>query len=327
VVVDRSELLGGDIPLRPLGLSELLDAAITGIRCNPKAVFGLSLTLAGGLEVLVALIGYLVIGNETRNGITPSAVLSALGGGSLLRVASLVLTAYTVLVMAGMVGPIYGRTLFGLSTSLREAWQDTRPVIWRLAGGTALTLCLSLGALIATAVPLILVAVLGGPPTAGILLGVLWVVAAVPLMIWLYVLHVLSAPAIVLERAGALGGLRRARTLIRGSWWRTFTALLLTTILTLFVYVILAIPFILLYALVYLLLGLAGIHMTGLLVMVLGTLAFTAPAVVTGSFDAGVIALLYIDLRMRREGLDLDLQTRPDLDRTNGDFLGLWAVR
>src|SRR4051812_4575266 len=30
--IDRSALLGGDIPLRPLGISEILDGAITNIR-------------------------------------------------------------------------------------------------------------------------------------------------------------------------------------------------------------------------------------------------------------------------------------------------------
>jgi hypothetical protein len=35
--------------------------------------------------------------------------------------------------------------------------------------------------------------------------------------------------------------------------------------------------------------------------------------------------MLYIDLRMRREGLDLDVQTREV--EVDGDFLDLWTPR
>src|SRR5262249_10161211 len=134
------------------------------------------------------------------------------------------------------------------------------------------------------------------------------------LMVWLYVTYVLATPAVVLERASFTQAFARARILLRGRWSRTFGALLLTLMIT----VLLQLPGLIIT------LALSDQH-DSLLALSILTLRAILIACVTGPFDAGVIALLYIDLRMRREGLDLDVQTRKV--EVGGDFLDLWTPR
>src|ERR1051325_4827172 len=115
--IDRFELLGGDVPLRPLGISEILDAAITGIRTNPKTVLGLSLIVATVVNVVVALASYFVTGPQAGQEVTPGVVMGLLGAQALLITLSTLLTAYGIVLLSGLLGPVLGRTLFGLPAS------------------------------------------------------------------------------------------------------------------------------------------------------------------------------------------------------------------
>jgi hypothetical protein len=313
-VVGRSELLGGDIPLRPLGVSEAMDAAITGIRRNPRAVLGLAVPVSVVIHVLVALVQYLVIGDKSRSGVTPSAALRTVGGQWLLDLASLIVTAYAVLVLAGLLAPVLGRTLFGLPTTLRQTWQEGRAALPRLVGVATSVMVLALLGLAAPNLPFVLLLIGNGPVGLTVLCGILGITGGLALMIWLYVTYVLAAPAVVLERASFSQAFARARILLRGRWSRTFGALLLTLMIT----VLLQLPSLVIA------LALSDQHNSLLALSVL-TLRAILIDCVTGPFDAGVIALLYIDLRMRREGLDLDVQTRKV--EVGGDFLDLWTPR
>jgi hypothetical protein len=107
---------------------------------------------------------------------------------------------------------------------------------------------------------------------------------------------VLAPAAYVLEPIGVMAALRRSAMLLRGAWWRTFGTLLLSWLLV-------AIP-------VIVVMGLFGaidpgerdageLVRTALAVVVVGT--FAVP------FGVGVNTLLYVDQRIRKERLDVDL--------------------
>lgn len=317
-IVDRSELLGGDIPLRPLGVSEIMDAAITGIRRNPKAVLGLSLAASAVIHLLVALVEFFVVGNQDRNGMTPGRLLRIVGGQWLLSTASFILTAYAILILAGLLGPVLGRTLFGLPTTLGQTWREGRPALPRLLGVGATVMVVSLLGLAVPCLPFILLAVATGPVPLIVVFALVGIPAGLVLMVWLYITFVLAAPAVVLEGASFGTALRRAQILIKGRWWRIFGTLLLTVMITFLMSLLLQIPALILIAVV-------GTPDGGFTAITILTLARIFATSVTSPFDAGVIALLYIDLRMRREGLDLDVQTREvEID---GDFHSLWIPR
>ncbi|MDX6432749.1 MAG: hypothetical protein QOE54_5115, partial [Streptosporangiaceae bacterium] len=319
LAADRSELLGGDIPLRPLGVSETLDAAITSVRRNPRAVLGLALVLTSAVQVILTLGAYFLVGRSASDEVTPGPVLRSVGTQSLLVVIGLVLTAYTVLLLAGMLAPVLGRTLFGLPGTLRQAWRDVQPSLVRLVAVATITMSLSLVAMTLPVVPFILLAAGNAPAGLALLAALVGFPVGLAFMVWLYVLCVLAAPAVVMERQSVPQAFRRARQLLSRRWWRVCGTLLLTLLITIFIGLIAQVPFFLMTRILF------GQNPTGwaeLSSLAVGTVGRILSWSLIGPFDAGVIALLYIDLRMRREGLDLELQTRDDLEIH--DFLDLW---
>jgi hypothetical protein len=321
-VLDRFELLGGDIPLRPLGASEILDGAITTLRRTPRAVLGLSLMVTVVVQVLTTIGAYYFIGDQAGDEVTPTPVLRTLGAQFTLSTVGLVLSAFGVLLLAGLLGPIMGRILLGLPASLRQTWQDAWPQLPRLIGASLAIMAISLLAVGLPAIPFILFAATDAPAELGVLSGVLGLPVGAILMVWLYVLFVLAAPAVVMERLSVLTAMRRAHQLVRRRWWRVCGILLITLVITIFMgFLALRIPFLIVQYSAF------GEDPTGialLLSLAVDTLGRIVSWGLIIPFDAGVIALLYIDQRMRREGFDLELQTHPVAARTPDEFLELW---
>ncbi|HEX2315520.1 MAG TPA: hypothetical protein VHJ17_17380 [Thermomonospora sp.] len=305
---DRAELLGGDIPFRPLGIAEILDGSIACIRRSPRAVLGLSVLITGVIQVLNSLGGYLLLGDQAGDDLTPEPVMRSVGDQFALALLGLLVSAYGTLVLAGLLSPALSRTLFDRPASLRQVWSDTRPVFARLLGTAAVVLGVSLLGAVLPLLPFALVVAVDGPPAAGVLAGVVGFPLGLGLMVWLYVLWVLAVPAVVLERRTVGGALRRAYQLSRQRWWRTCGTLLLALLITIFMgFLALRIPFLVLQLVLFgdgtgegALLGALAVDTLGRIV----SWSLITP------FDAGVIALLYIDRRMRREGFDLDVMTR-----------------
>jgi hypothetical protein len=195
--------------------------------------------------------------------------------------------------------------VLGQPMSLAQAWEQVRPVLWRLLGIALLSGLIVYGALV---LPIALGAgaVYAAGPMAlfgAIPIGVAGAVAAA----YLYVRLSLAPAVAVLERAGVRTSLRRSGILVRRSWWRICGILLLTMIIGSFVANVLQIPF---------LVGGAGPTGLGRLtdpegttttVLVLSYIGAGVAQTVVAPFTAGVRALLYIDRRMRAEGLDVAL--------------------
>ncbi len=119
--------------------------------------------------------------------------------------------------------------------------------------------------------------------------------------IWLAVAYVFASQSIVIEDLPGRAGIGRSRTLVKGSWWRVAGYFLVITVLIFILQAILSIPFgIVSFA--GLAMNPAGTQDMFLFVTQAGsavTSAILAPLSVIGS------TLLYYDLRVRREGLDL----------------------
>ncbi|SBW20251.1 putative membrane protein [Candidatus Protofrankia californiensis] len=134
---------------------------------------------------------------------------------------------------------------------------------------------------------------------------------------------VLSTPAFVLEGGTINTALRRSWILVRCAWWRTFGILLLTGIIVTVVVSVLTIVIGVAFAA-------GGDSMT---VPVTGDLTGTNLAVtavvniiiITAIMPimAGVVVLLYIDRRIRLEGLDMTL-AQAARDRRAATNQGYW---
>ncbi|MFC6087302.1 DUF7544 domain-containing protein [Sphaerisporangium aureirubrum] len=303
----------GIIPLRPLGLGDILDGTIKLIRSNPKATLGLSaiaaaigtLPVAVGQAIYYGSIGDMFTGDAIRTDAdVPMGGLASQLGGSLL---SLIVQFFLITILTGILTRVLGRAVFGGKITVGEAWRLTRSRIGPLIGLSLLTALILAVPLIAV-VALVAVLVAGGAGT-GTFLGVALLGG---LLYFCYALFMtahlsLAAPAVVLEGRGVIEAVRRSWRLVSGSFWRVLGILLLTWILTALLGAILSVPVEVLTLAVSF--GGRGALWATVLTTVLIVVGGVLSAMITYPIQAGVNGLLYTDRRMRAEAFDLVLQT------------------
>ncbi|MGW0821582.1 glycerophosphoryl diester phosphodiesterase membrane domain-containing protein [Streptomyces sp. NPDC002845] len=316
----------GVIPLRPLGVGEILDGAVSTMRTYWRTVLGISLTVAVVTQIAITLLQGFVLndsaGTEALN--DPNATLdeltSAMGSAMLSSAVLLLISLLGTIVATALLTTVTSRAVLGRSVTTAEAWRDARPQLLRLFGLTLL-LPLIAGAIITAGIlPGILVAVAGGGD-GGVVLMVLGGLAAFVVALWVMIRFSLASPALMLEKQSVFKAMGRSSKLVRGSWWRVFGIQLLATIIANIMASIIVIPFAFLAG------ALSGDGVTGFLNSTTGDFGWTflivsgigsvIGSMLTFPITAGVTVLLYIDQRIRREALDLDLARAagiPDYD-------------
>ncbi|MFE3637172.1 hypothetical protein [Streptomyces sp. NPDC059168] len=308
----------GVIPLRPLGVGEILDGAVSTMRTHWRTVLGISLTVAVVTQLGVILLqGFLLNDNATTDALNDqnasgSEILRALGtlmaGVSVVGVISVVGS----IVATALLTTVTSRAVLGRPVSTGEAWRDARPQVPRLFGLLLLLGLISAGVVFGGALPGILVLALGGNEGAGIALLVLGMLAAVVVAIWLTVRFSLASPALMLERQGIVKSMIRSAKLVRGSWWRVLGIQMLAGLIANVVSSLVVIPFALIAGAAAGGDGMAtfitaGSQGTGWTFLIISGIGSVLGAMITLPITAGVTVLLYIDQRIRREALDLEL--------------------
>jgi hypothetical protein len=186
-------------------------------------------------------------------------------------------------------------------------WRRARGRLFAALGLSLLTGLLAALAGLALLVPGV-VALLAGATGLGAALLVVGVVAAVVVAVLLWVRWSLAAPALVLEGAPVTTAMGRSWRLVNGSAWRVLGILVLAGIIVSIGQAVITVP-------IGLLAGLpaagqssqyADLGLTFVQLVISGVGTIIAGAIFY-PFNAAVSALLYIDLRMRREGLDVRL--------------------
>ncbi|MFC9931603.1 glycerophosphoryl diester phosphodiesterase membrane domain-containing protein [Streptomyces sp. NPDC127190] len=305
----------GVIPLRPLGVGEILDGAVSTMRTYWRTVLGISLTVA-----LIARTGtVLVQGLVLNSALGPQAIKPDSTPGDVFRVmrdafiSSGVISLITVvgtIIATAMLTTVTSRAVLGKPVSAGEAWRDARPQLLRLFGLLILLGLIAIGVFLVCTLPGILVLAAGSIGGGGALL-VLGLLAASAVLLWLMIRFCLASPALMLERQGILKSMARSAKLVRGSWWRVLGIQLLAGLIASIVSALVGLPFVFLGAAV------GGGGISGLLGTTTGHIGWTfliisgigsmIGAMLTLPINAGVTVLLYIDLRIRREALDLEL--------------------
>ncbi len=269
----------GIIPLRPLGVGEILDGAFTTMRRYPKATLGLSAAVATVSAVVMFFMQLIVndIAPPTVSETDPYAV-SFNGWAFAVFVAGFLLTALFGLILTGMLTVVISEAVLGKPIDVGVVWPSVRRRIGALIGASLLIMLL---VLIGT-----ILCILPG--------------------IYLYVALSFTTPALILEGQSVTNALRRSRALVKGDWWRVFGILLLAFIIVFIISGVITIPFAILGG-VSVALGsdIGATQSVGSLVI--QGVGSILSATVTTPISAGVGALLYIDRRMRREGLDVAL--------------------
>jgi len=271
----------GVIPLRSLGLGEILGGAFLTIRRYPALLLG-STALVMLISQLLGVVAMLPVlgefGRILASGVepTPEEIVPLL-----LRIA----VGGLIAVVFGMLGQVFltglativvSRAVVGKPITFSEAWAELRPNLLRLLG----------------------VSVLYG---LAVLVGA--VLCVLP-GIWAAVLFSFAMPALVLERLTVGQAFQRSKALVRDAWWSTFGILAAAVGIAWVVNLVLSLPF-------------AGngfgpaargvLEAYSTSELLLSSVASFVAGVLTYPFISAVVALVYIDRRIIVERLDVQL--------------------
>ncbi len=295
----------GVIPLRPMGIGEILDGAIQSVRRNPAIMLGLTAIVVTITQLLAFAATWSFV--QDVNALDPATAsgddfLAAYGGLATGSIPAWFIGSIAQTILVGLLTVVIGRAVLGQQTSLAGAWQQFRPRLLPLIGLSILVTFATWGLLALSVGLVVLLAATVSP-----LLLVLGPVAVLP-AVFLYVKWWVAGPALILEKANILRAMSRSYSLTAGAWWRTFFIIALTLLLTTVISSVVAAPF--------QILGLGGAVLTsgsaetlqiGFWSLFVQTIGQIVGLTITYPFTAGVTALVYIDRRMRAEGLDLEL--------------------
>jgi hypothetical protein len=323
----------GIIPLTPLSLGDLLGGSFAAMRRNAAAVIGTALLVAL-VDVIVSIVAMNILFDVTddilaseMSGQDPFAgdpltnpIFSQLFGSVGLLILGALLASLAGLVANGVLAIVVLRSAAGLKTSLAQAWKLTGRQIWTLVGLGLLYLVAGLVSglvFLGVLIGLIGASAAGDGGMAGLLgvllfalfigLGVIW--------IWLSIKFLLAPAAAAVELKGPWKALGRSWSLTRRHWWRTFGIVLLVVVIV----------------------GIVSSVITTPLSMISGVAAPLAPTespqemldssrlwanitmVASGLVNAlalaylsCLVALVYVDYRIRHESFDLDLGAAAD---------------
>lgn len=302
----------GIVPLRPLSLGELYDGAFGAVRHNPGVTLGLTAIVVVAAVVVGTLVSIPIttwftdlIGTATTEFQNDPAMADLEGLESVLGVTygsvlgtSLLLALATPLAM-GIMAISVSDSVIGRKITVQDAWQRLGKRWWFLIGFALLS---GLAVLVVYAlVVAVVVGLFAIDPTLGVI-GIFVMLAAMLVGgVWAFTRVLLIPPALAVEGGGFWETCRRAWKLTRGTFWRLFGIYLLTSLILSVIGQVVAIPIGLVLSLFMM-----SANDVGLAISYGVTYAVTGGISVL--FSGGVIALLYIDTRMRREGLDVQLQ-------------------
>ncbi|WP_426592722.1 glycerophosphoryl diester phosphodiesterase membrane domain-containing protein [Cellulomonas sp. McL0617] len=297
----------GIIPLRPIGLGEIYDGAFRAIRANPKVMFGMSALVVTIAVAVQSLVAWYVAGvlatqfTDVADELDPhgTADLSASLGSSVAQLTSLPITALATTILTGLLIVSVSRSVLGQVVTVRDVLRSGR--VW-LVVAFSLLLAVAVSVAVGVGVGAVALLAVGGYVGLAILIGVLALFAYFVGAFWVNVRTLLTTPALMLEGKGFWPTIARSWRLTRGSFWRLLGIWLLTAILANIISAIFTVPASLVSQL--LLDDTSGRSFGSI---VINGIASIIALTLSTTFVAAVTALLYIDVRMRREGLDVEL--------------------
>ncbi|MDQ3573638.1 MAG: hypothetical protein M3378_04485 [Actinomycetota bacterium] len=262
--------------LRPLRIGEILDVAIKIYRSHFATLVKAVALVVGPVQVLVAAV-------QASAPDTPFATLPApepttppeleldqlWGYLAALLVVSVLGAVASQLATAASLKAVSGAYM-GEQPQWRESLRFAFGRLWPLAWLALLTSVLLFVATLACVVP-------------GIYLYGAWAVVV---------------PVLLLEDVRGRRALKRSRNLVRDRWWPTFGAIFLGAVL---VFAVQAAFGSILGAAFF-----AGAD-NEIVLLVAQAIIGTLSGILTTPFSAALVAVVYFDLRVRKEGLDLEL--------------------
>lgn len=309
------DVRGPVIAFRPLTVGNLIEGAFAAIRQNLQVLFGFSVNIMVGFGLIAgiasAITGSNLLSLDAFNEYISYSQYSQLSANlygpwmydmlpqtsltaALMSVVFTLLYAVAQLFITGIAVTSVSRSVIGVNQTFKEVSATLRKRAWSLLGATLLSGILpALPLLVVQAALLPVMGANRGGLTAAYLLLTL-----ITLVFYLvFVVLFVFAPSIaVLEEVGPLAALRRSLTITKRAFWRTVGRLLLLAIMVGIVSGVATAIFVSMW--------MAGSDLLGSAILLFVQVFVTC--VVSGlafSFGACGMALMYIDERIRFEGL------------------------
>lgn len=314
----------GIIPLRPLSIGDIYQGAFAAIKTNARTMFGFTAALLGVVLVISITTNYAIINLVLPNYLSPSspyaAVFTSLSG-SFSQLGGTLLQVLATVLLSGLIVVAVSRSVLGRVASSKEVWERTKSKFLPLIGLNIITSIIS-GLMMIIGIVVFFVLLASAASTAktdreflqdlGVSLVGLLILMVISALVssYLSIKFSVASPAMVLENLGVFAAIGRSWSLTRGNFWRLFGINILTAIITFMVAGIFVGIADALGA-IFIVVGssspedvIASLNTTYILIMVMSTIA----QLLILPFTSSVNALLYIDLRMRKEGLDVELR-------------------
>jgi hypothetical protein len=310
----------GLIPLRPLDLGTILGAAFRVLRRNPKPTFGAALLIQGSVYLLLILVvAGVTFGALSRidsstgqnaaqitAGATGLIVVSAIIPGLLAVIASAILQGIIVLEVS--------RGAVGEKLTFRALWKKARGRIGALIGWAAVLVLAStvLVGIIVVIIVFLAVSLGTGGIIAAVLIGILAFFGLIVIYVWLGTKLALVPSALMIERMSIRDAVARSWSLTEGYFWRTFGISALVAVIVGVVSQVVSLPLNFIAPIAGSLIDPQGQKGSGAIVLaaVLSVLVIVIAVIfqsITSVVQSATIGLIYLDLRIRKEGLDLEL--------------------
>lgn len=313
------------IPLHPMTFGMILGRSFSALRHNPKVLFGFAVVVQFVITAITVVVVVLVAGFATariasvppgspdQGPIIAGTIALSVVIGVVLTLASVAFTS----IVQGLVAADVSFAALGRRAPLRALWSRVRPAFWRLFALAMLQGVATLLWMLAIGGAAVAIMVGGGRPEAsiGLVIGVvvLLVLVSIPLFVWLGTKLLVVPAVLVLEQARLGAAVVRSWRLIRGRFWPALGVMFLIGAIMGLAAQVVSVPGSILS-------GVLGGVMTptgstddegGVIALValtvLPQILVLAVQAITLVVQGTGATLIYLDSRMRYEGLDQTL--------------------
>ena len=317
----------GLIPLHALSFGTIIGSSFRVMRRNPGPTFGLAVLLYGLVTIVfVGVLGLLFANLFSR---LSSASFEdsndiAAGGVGLIAISTLVPTSLALIataILQGIISLEVSRATLGEKLKVRGLWRLAKGRMGVLAlWALLLTAALVVYVLVSSVSTGLVFAVGAGASTGseatGAIIGGFVLTLVIGLIFgvlgaWLGIKTSLVPSIVMLERLGLFASIRRSWQLTSGNFWRTLGVQLLIGVIVYAATYIISIPVTVIGSIVAVIINPNGDEFAllwtfGAMYLIIGIVTVVVGAIGLVMQSAS-LALIYIDIRMRREGLDLEL--------------------
>jgi hypothetical protein len=288
-----------------MSVGEWLDATFTMYRRN----FALIASISAVVQIPYALLTWLLFGltgisafvrspfaSINAQTITPAQDQHLLDSYVGLLAVTLGLLLVSLLVIVPLGEAATTRAVSDRYLDRKSSLLSAYRAAWSRLGALITMILILIGAYLGSIAAVVALVLLLGAGGLGGLIAVVGFIALIPALVIIYVRTVVAVPAIVLEHASGWHGLQRSWRLVSGRFWPTFGRMLLLALIASIISSVIAAIF-----------EVPGSALDPGNAFVFDQVASAIAAVFVGPITYIGVTLLYYDMRIRKEGFDIEM--------------------